>query len=429
MTPARSGGPAGGSHLAGLDGIRAVAALSVLAAHAGAHLALGAVPPHLRAVLDWGNQGLTVFFVLSGFLLFRPFARALLRGLPLPAIGRYLLARVLRIYPAYVVVLVMAALVLGVGYRYGIVELHPLDNVARIVDPAVVVANLLLVQTLVPGMIGTGIQPAWSLTAELTFYALLPALAVAAVLLVRRGVARAMATLLPALLLLLVGAVTCVVVGVASLSLSPTARAEFAWGATWTAVVERSLLTQGPLFGLGMLAAWVVEGRRASLAVPMLQATRHRLYAWSAVGLAFGTLAAGPAAVLLGTGSADLVLHASTALLGAAMAAVLVLLVSERPDGTSSRLALALEWQPVRGVGVVSYSVYLWHQPVINWLLLHRLVAGGGAGLVANVGVVAAATLALAVPTYWLVERPAMRLRRGPLHPTDLTREPLMLTR
>src|SRR6185295_16799069 len=45
--------------------------------------------------------GLVLFFVLSGFLLFRPWVRAALTGAPGPRVGHYLLRRAARILPAY----------------------------------------------------------------------------------------------------------------------------------------------------------------------------------------------------------------------------------------------------------------------------------------------------------------------------------------
>ncbi len=56
-----------------------------------------------------------LFFVLSGFLLWRPIASAVLRGRRLPSVRRYARNRALRILPAYWVVLLATALVLQSG--------------------------------------------------------------------------------------------------------------------------------------------------------------------------------------------------------------------------------------------------------------------------------------------------------------------------
>jgi len=91
-----------------LEGLRAVAALAVLVTHVSLN-AMGNKGPFggLLARLD---VGVAVFFVLSGYLLYRPFVRALLRDEPLPSIRRYFRHRLLRIVPLYWVVVVASFL-------------------------------------------------------------------------------------------------------------------------------------------------------------------------------------------------------------------------------------------------------------------------------------------------------------------------------
>jgi peptidoglycan/LPS O-acetylase OafA/YrhL len=63
-------------------------------------------------------------------------------------------------------------------------------------------------------------------------------------------------------------------------------------------------------------------------------------------------------------------------------------------------------------VGLVSYSLYLWHQPVILWMKGHGLLDSSGPGaLVYNVVIVFLVAMVLASITYYLVEKPAMSLR------------------
>jgi hypothetical protein len=75
--------------LAGADFIRALACLLVLAHHLVLRLDLGKLSPSLRPTFEFfrfGNYGVSLFFVLSGFLLARPFWSALDRGLPPPSL-------------------------------------------------------------------------------------------------------------------------------------------------------------------------------------------------------------------------------------------------------------------------------------------------------------------------------------------------------
>src|SRR5438105_7314723 len=90
------------------DSLRAIAALSVLVFHQipeqlmygnpAMVAAFGRLPGAVLASLD---LGLYLFFVLSGYLLARPFLRAYILGTTMPGIGRYFRNRALRLVPAY----------------------------------------------------------------------------------------------------------------------------------------------------------------------------------------------------------------------------------------------------------------------------------------------------------------------------------------
>jgi peptidoglycan/LPS O-acetylase OafA/YrhL len=89
-----------------VDGLRGLAALLVVFDHA--------------VHKDWGlwawsqqNHGITLFALLTGFLLSAPFLRARLEGRPAPPALGFLRARAVRIYPAYWVALAGAAVLIG----------------------------------------------------------------------------------------------------------------------------------------------------------------------------------------------------------------------------------------------------------------------------------------------------------------------------
>ena len=91
-----------------VDGLRGLAALLVVFDHTvGDHWGLGA----------WSaqNHGITVFAVLTGFLLSAPFLRARLDGRAAPPTIAFLRARAARIYPAYWVALLLAAATIGLN--------------------------------------------------------------------------------------------------------------------------------------------------------------------------------------------------------------------------------------------------------------------------------------------------------------------------
>src|SRR5438067_1774084 len=103
--------PPGNPRFPLLDPLRAVAALCIVVTHTAgwsgfnsAH-ALGAWTARL-------DCGVAIFFVLSGFLLYRPFVAARLDGRDGPRVLRYARRRALRILPAYWVALALLGLVL-----------------------------------------------------------------------------------------------------------------------------------------------------------------------------------------------------------------------------------------------------------------------------------------------------------------------------
>src|SRR4051812_6590794 len=102
--PARPAPQAGGSRLDALDGLRGLAALGVLVLHVWMFsYGDNGKPP--KGLLDLAlgelRLGVQLFFVLSGFLLFRPFVAAALGGGPRPSLRRYAVRRAARILPAY----------------------------------------------------------------------------------------------------------------------------------------------------------------------------------------------------------------------------------------------------------------------------------------------------------------------------------------
>src|SRR4051812_22412462 len=90
---------------AGLDGLRALAALSVLCLHVWLYARPDPAAPTRLEVLDQAafelRLGLVFFFLLSGYLLYRAFAAAALRRAAPVDVGRYARRRFARIVPAY----------------------------------------------------------------------------------------------------------------------------------------------------------------------------------------------------------------------------------------------------------------------------------------------------------------------------------------
>jgi peptidoglycan/LPS O-acetylase OafA/YrhL len=389
--------PTGGRRLAGIEGLRAMAALFVLIHHSAGHLSENPTLLGFFRSTELAGAGLTLFFVLSGFLLYRPFAQRLVYGDDGPDLRRYFMNRALRIYPAYVVVFLSTTLVLGSAYTGNPAILGD-DSVGRIDDPGTFVADLLLVQTFIPSTMLTGLGVAWSMGAEIGFYLLLPLAGAVAAALVARRWRSPVAASAPAVVAIVVGLVLTGRIAEAKTALSPADALAYSWGPTWTAVLDRSVLAQADLFGYGMLAAVaaVAMARRPGRAH---RESRRSLVVVAALGIAV-------IAALRGG-----VFQTNVTGVAAALLITAVAVPSLAPGGTSL-LARCLDFAPLKFLGLISYSLYLWHLPIIWWLKQRNLVDESSlAGGLAGITLVLITSVALACVTYALVERPALSLR------------------
>lgn len=144
-----------------LDGYRALAALAVVLTHVGFETGRSLNGHTGYSFLARGDIGVPVFFVLSGFLLYRPMVLARLSGRQLPRLSDYFTKRALRILPAYWVSVVIAMLLLDVnaGARHSAAEW---------------VRYLTFTQVYSWSFKTVGLEQDWSLCVEVAFYLLLP---------------------------------------------------------------------------------------------------------------------------------------------------------------------------------------------------------------------------------------------------------------
>lgn len=185
----------------------------------------------------------------------------------LPSVSRFLRNRFLRIYPAYVVIFLIAALGLGLVYTRSVPAYSGVtgtaDTVGRMTDVPLLLANLGLFHTLMPWSIKTGLGVSWSLTTELVFYLVLPLLGLLAAAVARRR-STALAVWAPVVLLLCVGSAGRLAATRLTTASSSEQRFFLEWGASWQAVFARSFIAQADLFAIGMMAAvvWGLSIRR-----------------------------------------------------------------------------------------------------------------------------------------------------------------------
>ena len=365
-------------HLRALDGLRGVAVLAVVAFH----FAPKTVPG--------GFLGVDVFFVLSGFLITSLLVAERERSGRI-VLGRFWVRRARRLLPALLIVLIAVGL-------YGVVVAQPFEAV-RLRDDGFSAlgyfANWRFIssgQSYIADFVGVGPSPlrhTWSLAIEEQFYLIWPlVVAGLAVLLARRTVNFRRALVTGCVVLAAASVVTMVVL------YHPGDDPSRVYYGTDT---RAHLLLLGG--ALGGLTAGVVRVRTRDQA-RMLH-----------VG---GVLAALALATLGFTlvDTADWLYEGGYALV--AMLVVLVIAGSALPG--DHLLGRALGVAPLVGLGLISYGVYLWHWPVFLWVDTPTTGLDG----VALFAVRSAVTLAVALLSFHLVERPirsgALR-RMGPWVP------------
>ena len=388
--------PPGNPRFPLLDSMRAIAALSIVAYHvaffsrATEHGAGGALLSRL-------GVGVTIFFVISGFVLYRPMVRARWDGEPQRPLRDYAGRRAVRIIPAYWLALTLLAIypgLLGVftdqwWVYYGFMQIYSAETILK------------------------GIGPAWSLCTELLFYAALPFLAVALGRVWRGGRRRGVRAELAVL----------AVLGLASFGFR--AAIELGDGASY---LTQTILGTFDGFALGMALAVasvaLADGRERPAAVRLVAARPGVAWAIALACFAASAAIAGPdPAFLLGVGTpAGEALAVRVLGLLTAVALLAPAMFADDAGGAPRRL-LALPW--LAWLGAISYGIYLWHYPIIQRVTVGQDMEGfpGGSGWkIAAISV--PIVIVCAALSYHLLERPLLRRVSGRRPPSRVPASP-----
>jgi len=368
----------------GVDSLRGLAALSVIAYHVSFSFRLGSDSPWAflsQRLAGPPIPGVVLFFLISGFVLYRPFVLARLAGRPLPPLLPYAIRRAARILPAYWVALALVTAWLG---------LHEVMSLRG----AVTYFGFLQLYSTNPSTVTGGIGPAWTLCVEVTFYALLPLLALSV-----RRIAGAGARSTVRSELTMCAALALVAVGweVAIPAVVPVGNAW--WGTVFVLWWLPGCLD---LFAAGMALAVLSASVELRGGDPPAWLERAPWVAWMLAAISlYGASAiqtvARPHFTLWWLSSHEL------KALGAAMLLVPAIF------GTRGGLRRVLASRPLVWLGTISYGIYLWHLPIFD-KFASRLVPHGQ---VVTTLVVTCLTLAAASASFYLVERPAQRLARA----------------
>jgi peptidoglycan/LPS O-acetylase OafA/YrhL len=368
------------------DGYRALAAVAVLVLHATFISGTIGRNPDLGQFLIRLDVGVSVFFLISGFLLYRPFVLAHLRDRPGPALRDYFLGRFLRIFPAYWVALIA---VVWVFEQEG--PRHTIEDVGDFVS------YFGLLQQYTADHAYGGIQQAWTLCVEIAFYCFLPLWAIAMRAVSRRFANVVRVELVGLALLFVTGLVYRMLV----LTLNPQGGNEISW-----------LPAFFDQFALGMLIALVSAGSEAGRVRSRLAeaAGRRPWVCWAIAAAAFvavSTLFDLPldySRLSRGQWLAWTLLYGATAFF--------LLLPGVFGDQERGLVRRFLRHPGIVGIGIVSYGIYLWHE-----LWLERFFHSTGlpvfdANVFAVLGFAGTLSLLAAMVSWSVIERPALRLRR-----------------
>jgi len=361
---------AASGRVAAIDGLRGIAALLVVFYHLHAAISRSS-SDWLYTPLDWvarnGFLGVDIFFVISGYVI----ALSVSKGSPTPAyFGRFILRRSIRLDPPY-----WSAIVLELALLHATLTLFPDIKVALPSTPQLL-SHLVYAQELLG--YGSIVPVFWTLCYEIQFYAFFVGLVV-------------LGALLPA-----------------------RTRAPVLVGAFWTGLFILSLWTR----------YWRPEGLPNGLAI-------DRWFQFFIGVLTYRAVTdAGRMPALVGAWAA---LGASVALAGAPAVQLLAILVSVTlvVAARGKRVSAALSIAPLRFLGAISYSLYLYHSSV-GWRyvsLVQRLVPGPWhpplAVLVYVVGIVGSVGFAAAL--WRVIEQPCLKLCQRVRLPLK-TAEPAALT-
>lgn len=389
------------NRLHGADFVRAAACVTVLFHHLAQRMSwndhLGAIE-WFRVFAQIGTFGVAMFFVLSGFLLARPFWQALDRGEAPPSLRTYALRRAARILPGFWLAL-LVTFVLSITV-FGAVPDGQL--VLRLLAGMFVVADWHWV-TLFPVEVN---GPLWSISFEVTSYVLLP-LGFAALFLVARWTGKGWQSRL-----LWLGVIGLALV--AHLLFTQYYRVDIrerGWDYGLIGGAKIWMPRFNPfaffaMFAIGALAAGVqvrwAQYRKGlfdaiaavallwSLYLMRLQIAAPTADGWGWLGVPYGF----PWFVLA---------------VGAFLAAA----------PSSVRLGRVLDNRVTRYVARISFGIYIWHYPVLELVRVYwdPLIDHGKAAdptrFVITCSIITVITVAVAHLSYYLVEAPVIRWARG----------------
>lgn len=354
-----------------MDGLRALAAIVVFFFHLTWRAPW--LYDHVRAATGHFDVGVEIFFVLTGFLIWKPFAKSLVEGDALPRTATYAAKRAIRVWPAYLVAL-------GGVIVTGVAELDGISGFLK---------HATLTYLYFEDRGGAAVKVAWTLVVQVSFYAFAPLLAQG---LRASGLGRR--RLAVPLVLTVLGGVCQVLAINGTLSWPPS----------------RVLPPPMVSIGIGMLFAGVIVRPTATAESTVDRIVRtaasHFTGCWLAAAATMAVLS-----VLVPDMSPDYPRDSGGYVIQTflqVLAATWFVLPTVFPPVGEGSLQRILRTRTVVWLGTMSFGFYLWHIPVLRWLrewVADDRLAVASAAWTAAVAI----ALALAALSDRFVERPAAR--------------------
>jgi peptidoglycan/LPS O-acetylase OafA/YrhL len=344
------------SRLPEINGLRGVAILGVVSFHVIAGMMTpDTLPPPLSALAISGWTGVNLFFILSGFVLFLPYVGCMEAFTGRAAVLDFYRRRAWRLLPLFYIGALGSWLIAVVLSR-----MQP--------NPGELLSVLGLGFVLDAHNFSPRFNPAlWSLGDEVAFSALFPLLVVS---FQRHGALRVMAW---------------AATGALAMRLTGIWRFPALQGATFNSDMFACRIDE---FVLGMaLALAYARGR-----LPQRPAL------WAAVGAALVFIAWAGFDLVLREALPPICRAGLNDILDAGFAAIVLAALAP-----SSRLGLVLSWRPLQVAGMMCYSLYIWHAPLLAWIAPDRAQMSP-ARFIGAMAVFLSLTVALSALTYRFVE-------------------------
>ena len=264
----------------------------------------------------------------------------------MPDTREFALHRIFRVFPGFLVIFLVCNFLLRAVYiqNPAVVPDGTDAGTGMITDPAQLIANLTLTQTYFPQYIQTGINPAWSLTLEIAFYATLPFLGMLLFWLRRRTSVQPLliACVAPAILFAL-GMIGRLVAPEVMETAHTDSTQLLNWGPNWSAVYLRCFLSNADMFAYGMVAAILFVAVEQKVVGPKVDRWARTVCALALIPGFVVVALSGPTVFF-------------TSAVAAFSALFIFVVISPLAQHRESRLARIMDFKPFWYVGLVSLS-------------------------------------------------------------------------